>query len=153
MHWPLPSPYLKLSALSLPQIQTIYEQLHLNWSHGHFKARYQTLWPSPSDLLLFLIRLVINIHPVTTESVPEVIFDSFLSFTLAVSNSGWTGSKLGKEYNKAVQCYPAYFNLHAEYIMWNARLDETQAGIKTAKRNINNLRYVDTTPMAKMKRN
>jgi len=29
----------------------------------------------------------------------------------------WTGSKLGKEYNKAVQCYPAYFNLHAEYIM------------------------------------
>ena len=65
----------------------------------------------------------------------------------------WTGSKLGKEYNKAVQCYPAYFNLHAEYIMWNARLDETQAGIKTAKRNINNLRYVDTTPMAKMKRN
>ena len=65
-----------------------------------------------------------------------------------------TGSKLGKEYDKAVQCYPAYFNLHAEYIMWNARLDETQAGIKIAKRNINNLRYVDdTTLMAKMKRN
>ena len=52
----------------------------------------------------------------------------------------WTGSKLGKEYNKAVQCYPAYFNLHAEYIMWNARLDETQAGIKIAKRNINSFR-------------
>ena len=34
---------------------------------------------------------------------------------------------------------------HAEYIMWNARLDEAQAGIKIAGRNINNLRYADDT--------
>ena len=61
-----------------------------------------------------------------------------------------TGSKLGKEYDKAVQCYPAYFNLHAEYIMWNARLNQAQAEIKTARRNISNLRYADyTTLMAK----
>ena len=41
------------------------------------------------------------------------------------------------------------FNLYAEYIMWNARLDEAQAGIKIARRNINNLRYAnDTTLMA-----
>ena len=41
------------------------------------------------------------------------------------------------------------FNLYAEYIMRNARLDEAQARIKIARRNINNLRYVDdTTPMA-----
>ena len=41
------------------------------------------------------------------------------------------------------------FNLYAEYIMWNARLDEVQAGIKIAGRNINNLRYAyDTTLMA-----
>ena len=37
------------------------------------------------------------------------------------------------------------FNLYAEYIMWNARLDEAQAGIKIARRNINNLRYADDT--------
>ena len=44
------------------------------------------------------------------------------------------------------------FNLYAEYIMWNARLDEAQAGIKIAGRNINNLRYGDdTTLMAKSK--
>ena len=44
------------------------------------------------------------------------------------------------------------FNFHAEYIMENARLDEAQAGIKIARRNINNLRYVDdTTLMAKSK--
>ena len=37
------------------------------------------------------------------------------------------------------------FNLYAEYIMWNAKLDELQAGIETAGRNINNLRYADVT--------
>ena len=43
---------------------------------------------------------------------------------------------------------PSLFNLYAEYIMWNAGLEESQAGIKTAGRNINNLRYADnTTPM------
>ena len=51
----------------------------------------------------------------------------------------WTGSKLGEEYVKAVYCYLAY--LYAEYIIQNTRLDETQAGIKIAARNINNLRY------------
>ena len=40
---------------------------------------------------------------------------------------------------------PCLFNLYAEYIMWNARLDEAQAGIKIAGRNINNLRYADNT--------
>ena len=61
-----------------------------------------------------------------------------------------TGSKLGKEYIKAVYCHPAY--LYAEYIMRNAGLDEAQAGIKIARRNINNLRYADdTTLMAEIK--
>ena len=44
------------------------------------------------------------------------------------------------------------FNFYAEYIMWNARLYEAQAGIKIAERNINNLRYADdTTLMAESK--
>ena len=51
-----------------------------------------------------------------------------------------TGSKLGKEYVKAVYWLsPCLFNLYAEYIMQNAGLDEAQAGIKIARRNINNL--------------
>ena len=59
-----------------------------------------------------------------------------------------TGSKLGKEYVKAVYCHPAYLT-YVEYILWNARLDEAQAGIKIAERNINNLRHADdTTVMA-----
>ena len=51
-----------------------------------------------------------------------------------------TGSKSGKEYIKAIYCL---FNLYAEYIMLNARLDDSQAGIKIARRNINNFRYAD----------
>ena len=45
-----------------------------------------------------------------------------------------TGSKLGKEYIKAVYCHLAYLYLYAEYIMRNAGLDEEQAGIKIAGR-------------------
>ena len=42
---------------------------------------------------------------------------------------------------------PCLFNLYAEYILQNARLDEAQAGIKIAGRNINNLRYADDTTL------
>ena len=46
------------------------------------------------------------------------------------------------------------FNLYAEYIMGNAGLDETQVGIKIARRNVNNFRYADDTPLLKkVKRN
>ena len=54
-----------------------------------------------------------------------------------------TDSKLEKEYIKAAYKSPYLFNLYAEYIIQNAGLDEAQAGIKIAGRNINNLRYVD----------
>ena len=93
----------------------------------------------------------------------------------------WTGSKLAKEYHKAVYltdmqssvqfshsvvsdslqphesqharppCPSAtsgvYPNSYAEYIMWNAGLDEAQAGVKIARRNINNLKYADDTTL------
>ena len=48
------------------------------------------------------------------------------------------------EYGKDVYCHPAYFN-YAEYIMQKAGLDDSQAGIKIARRNINKLRYSDDT--------
>ena len=56
-----------------------------------------------------------------------------------------TGSQLGKEYIKAVYCHPAC--VYAEYIMRSTGLEETQAGIKIAGRNINNLRYADDTTL------
>ena len=53
--------------------------------------------------------------------------------------------KIGKEVCQGCILSPCVFNLYTEYIMRNAGLDEAQAGIKIAKRNINNLRYADDT--------
>ena len=58
----------------------------------------------------------------------------------------WTGSKIGKGVHQAVYCHPAYLT-SMQYIMWNAELDESQAGIKIARRNITNLTYVDVTSL------
>ena len=60
--------------------------------------------------------------------------------------------QIGKEVRQGCILSPCLFNLYAEYIMRNAGLDEAQAGIKIAGRNINNLRYAgDTTLMAERK--
>ena len=53
--------------------------------------------------------------------------------------------KIGKGVRQGCILSPCLFNLYAEYIMRNAKLDESQAGIKIAGRNINNLRYADDT--------
>ena len=55
--------------------------------------------------------------------------------------------QIGKEVCQGCILSPCLFNLYAEYIMWNARLDGAQAGIKIAGRNINNLRYADDTTL------
>jgi len=65
-----------------------------------------------------------------------------------------TGSKLKKRVHQGCILSPCLFNLYAEYIMRNARLNEAQAGIKIAGRNINNFRYAhDTTFMPENERN
>ena len=53
--------------------------------------------------------------------------------------------QIGKGVRQGCILSPCLFNFHAEYIMWNARLDEAQAGIKIARGNINNLRYAHDT--------
>ena len=55
--------------------------------------------------------------------------------------------QIGKGVRQGYILSPCLFNLYAEYIMRNAGLDEAQAGIKTAGRNINNLRYADDTTL------
>ena len=55
--------------------------------------------------------------------------------------------QFGKREHEGCIWSPCLFNLYAEYIMRNAGLDEAQAGIKIAGRNINNFRYVDDTTL------
>ena len=55
--------------------------------------------------------------------------------------------QIGKEVHQGCILSPCSFNLYAEYIMWNAQLDEAQAGIKIAGENVNNLRYADGTTL------
>ena len=59
--------------------------------------------------------------------------------------TGWF--QIGKVVHQGCILSPCLFNLHAEYIMRNAGLEEAQAGIKIAGRNINNLRYADDTTL------
>ena len=58
-----------------------------------------------------------------------------------------TGSKSGKEYSQGCILSTCSRNFYAEYIMWNAGLDEAQAGIRIAGRNINDLRYADDSTL------
>ena len=55
--------------------------------------------------------------------------------------------QIGKGIHQGCILSPCLFNLYAEYLMQNATLDEAQAGIKIARRNINNLRYADDTTL------
>ena len=55
--------------------------------------------------------------------------------------------QIGERVRQGCVLSPCLFNLYAEYIMRNARLDESQAGIKIARRNVNNLRYADDTTL------
>ena len=62
--------------------------------------------------------------------------------------------QIGKGVHQGCLLSPCLYNLHAEYIMRIAGLEEAQAGIKIARRNLNNLRYADTTTLwQKVKRN
>ena len=63
--------------------------------------------------------------------------------TLRPGTTDWF--QIGKRVRQGYILSPCLFNLYVEYIMRNAGLGETQAGIKIARRNINNLRYADNT--------
>ena len=86
---------------------------------------YRTIWPASWEIYMQIRKYVTSIEPDMGQQ---------------------TGSKLGKKYMKAVMS-PCLFNLYAEYIMQNTRLDEAQAGIKIGRWNFNNLRYADNTTL------
>ena len=61
--------------------------------------------------------------------------------------------QIGKGVCQGCILSPCLFNLHAEYVMWNAGLEEAQTGIKIAGRNINKLRYADDTSLMQKVKN
>ena len=67
--------------------------------------------------------------------------------TVKTGHGTTDGFQIGKGLRQGYVLLPSLFNLYAEYIMRNAGLDEAQAGIKIAGRNINNLRYADDTTL------
>ena len=88
----------------------------------------------------------------TTLPDPEKNLYSDREATVRVKHGKTDGFKIRKGVRQGCILSPCLFNLYAEYIMRNAGLDETQAGIKISGRNINNLRYADdTTLMAESK--
>ena len=66
---------------------------------------------------------------------------------LEVDMGQQTWFQIGKGVRRGCILSPCLFNLHEEYIIWNAGLDETQSGIKIAGRNIYNFRYADDTTL------
>ena len=66
--------------------------------------------------------------------------------TVRTGHGTTDGFQIEKGVSQGYILSPCLFNLYAEYIMQNPGLDEAQAGIKIARRNINNLRYADDTP-------
>ena len=87
--------------------------------------------------------------------IPEILLRNLYAGQEGTVRTGYRTTdwfQIGKGVCQSCILSPHLFNLYAEYIMQNARLDEAQAGIKTAGRNINNLRYTDdTTLMAESK--
>ena len=74
--------------------------------------------------------------------------------TVRTGHGTMVSFQIGKGVHQGYILSPFLFNFHAKYIMQNVGLDESQAGFKTAGRNINNLRYADdTTLMVEVKRN
>ena len=67
--------------------------------------------------------------------------------TVRIRHEAMDCFKTGKRVLQGCMLSPCLFNLYAEYIMRNAGLEETQTGIKIARRNINNLRYTDDTTL------
>ena len=89
------------------------------------------------------------------QALPSLGFfrqEHWSGLAIAFSDETMDWFKIGKGVHQGCILPPFSFNLYAEYIMWNAMLDEVQAGIKIAGRNISNLRYADdSTFMAESK--
>ena len=124
--------HLQFTLIQGPRIPGFYAILFFTASGFTFTTRHIHNWTFPLCPRCFILSGAISNYP---------------SKQLEPYMEQWAGSKLGKEHDKSVCLYMLVylFNLYTEYIMQNSRLNESQAGVKIARRNINNLRYADDT--------
>ena len=118
---------------------------------------------TPTSALLIMLKLLILDHNKLWKILKEMRIPDHLTClrrnlyagqeaTVRTGHGTTDWFQIGKGMCQSYILSPYLFNLHAEYIMRNARLDEAQAGIKIAERHFNNLRYAkDTTLMAESK--
>ena len=116
------------------------------------KAEAPMLWPP--DGKSWLIRKDSNVGKIpqrreyqTTWPASWETYMQVRKQQLELDMEQQAGSKIGKGVCQGCILSPCLFNFYAEYIMWNSRVDISQAGIKIAGRNINNLRYADDTTL------
>ena len=113
------------TSASLPKPKPLTQCITTNCGKFFKRWEYQTTWPASWEICVQVKKQQVELNM-----------------------EQQTGSKPGKEYIKAVFCHPAYLtNMQHAYIMRNTGLEEAQAGIKIAGRNINNLRYADGTTL------
>ena len=115
------------------------------------KTSISALWTMPKPLTVWLLKEM-GIPGHLTCLLRNLYAGQEATVRTGQGTTDW--SQIGKGVRQGCILTPCLFNLYAEYIMRNARLDEAQTGIKIAGRNINNLRYADDTPLRqRVKRN
>ena len=123
-------------------------EVKLPTSAGSSKKQESSRKTSISGLLTMpkpLIVWIINWKILKERGIPDHLTHLLRNLYAGQEATDWF--QLGKGVRQACILSPCLFNLHGEYIMRNAGLEEAQAGIKIAGRNINNLRYADDTTL------
>ena len=124
--------------LTMPKPLT--EWITINYGKFWKRWEYQTTWPASWETYMQVRKQQLELD-MEQQTFPtrKRLFQLF---------------QIGKAVRQGYILLPCLFNFYAEYIMWNARLDEAQAGVKITRRNINNLRYADDTALwQKVKKN
>ena len=109
------------------------------------KRRMNWLSPNLKDKWLSWIRIQVGIPDHLTCLLRNLYAGQEARVRIGRGTTDWF--QTGRGVHQGCILSPYLFNLYTEYIMRNTRLDEVQAGIKTARRNINNLRYADDTTL------
>ena len=151
----LPAPYLFLFLLLPSKVEILVMWLVSVWENWAEVLQAKRQRPCPVPPSYFLMHTLSRWSLLRAVPVNCHLLQSGLSpLEFSVPRFWIWNCWIGKEVPQGCILSPCLFNLYAEYIMRNAGLDEAQAGIKIARRNINNLRYADNTTLwQKMKRN